>query len=318
MSEFNWNQIKLEDLDRKSFLKSYSVGCPELQGEQKKKVSKLDILSYWYVSSEYSTFIFIAVLAALHLLITTIFQFSTQAYEIGKFGGCKGTIEMYVLYGSVTIYGLIGCPIMLYRLKDVKDVYGIKSDIVTSVIVGMPCYLVFLGWKYIPFFKPIQEYFPSTMIIVLGLLSYHTFTIVLPIVRTFSKSKGLSRQTPNIPFSDILTDQTLLTKFRRYTLEEFTVENLLFYETCREFKEVHSSELHNVDMNIHALRIFAKFVKSGTMYQVNLLESTRKEIENQIRARQVTCNIFDQAMEEIYYLMHSWSYPRFLRTISRL
>lgn len=333
ISEYEWNRVKLADLNRKSLIKYDLSNAKKVLKDsssdvaEKEKFNLWEKVCIWYIHSKYSTTLFICALCGIHIAITSVLQAVSKSFSISpmKFTDCKGREEMYPLYLSFALYGILGCPLILYRLNNVVDAYGIKSDIVKSILVGFPCYALFLLWKHASFMEMPRVYMPSTFIILWGLIAYHTSSVTFPVFRTFwHKRKGdpSSPFHPPLSLKDALNDQTLLTKFRKFTVTEFAVENLLFYETCTEFKSFHKRQLGSSNASVELFKqnieaIYDQFIKPGSAYEVNIMEVSRKNIEEQMLLPQPSLDIFEAAKDEIYYLMLSWSFPRFLKTLKQ-
>ena len=63
--------------------------------------------------------------------------------------------------------------------------------------------------------------------------------------------------------------------------------------------------------------IYGKFIKQGSLYEVNINGSTRRLMEEKLAQGKFTCEFFDSAFEEVYHLLVSWSLPRFLRRLNQ-
>lgn len=144
-----------------------------------------------------------------------------------------------------------------------------------------------------------------------------------------------------LTLDNIFSDGLLLAKFRKFTITEFAVENLLFYEICKEYKQLWpaSATMTNLPQNQHvvlnqnhvfscslektselfhepALQIYSKFIRSGSTYEININGRTKRKIEERIVDCLIYEDLFDEALEEVSQLLISWSLPRFLETLN--
>ena len=153
------------------------------------------------------------------------------------------------------------------------------------------------------------------------------------------------RQLEGLTLDKIFSDGILLAKFKKFTITEFAVENLLFYEICKEYKQLllspnmamgdlfqnqmsssssmnqnylfGSSSLDKANNLFYepALQIYSKFIKSGSTYEINIDGRTKKKIEDRINECRIREDLFDEALDEVARLLVSWSLPRFLETL---
>ena len=302
-------------------------------------------------------------------------------------GYCHAVVELIPSYILLGIYGFVLCPYVLYRMTFVSDAYGIKQDILLSIFVSWPAYGLFLTWKHTPFMALPRLYVPSLFILLAGLVSIHTIIIAIPAIKalraTFSSAVVPSDAEDNCdPSSDVfelyraergqsgsyfcdapssflskyhrltlkevLADPILLAKFRKFTITEFAVENLLFIETVSDFKshyqhlavllDQNKAALEGMDVDVvlvdsenlvptnwhESLRdpimtIYTKFIKSASPYEININGQTRKLIEESIfsgNPQALSLTIFDAAEKEVFILLNSWSLPRFLYSLN--
>ncbi|KAL2092346.1 hypothetical protein ACEWY4_012144 [Coilia grayii] len=109
-------------------------------------------------------------------------------------------------------------------------------------------------------------------------------------------------------FEQLLSHKYGVAVFRAFLQTEFSEENLDFWLSCEDFKQVKSQS----KMASRAKKIFAEHVSIQACREVNLdsftREQTRENLEN------VTVSCFDLAQSRIYGLMERDSYPRFLRS----
>ncbi len=104
-----------------------------------------------------------------------------------------------------------------------------------------------------------------------------------------------------------------MTTFRTFLRRSVAEENVNFWIAARKFRhsaiEYSENELHD-----KAFEIFETYCKEGSEHQVNLPCSMRSELKNCVDKKNITPEIFDSSIDEIYLLMERDSYARFKRT----
>ncbi|KAJ3179494.1 hypothetical protein HK101_010029 [Irineochytrium annulatum] len=91
-------------------------------------------------------------------------------------------LSAYVVAG---LYLAMGSPVLLYMLRNVRDANGIRTDITTTLIVGMPLFVTWLVMLSLPATsRTINQVLPSTYIPVIVFLTAQFTSIVVPLWRT--------------------------------------------------------------------------------------------------------------------------------------
>lgn len=119
-------------------------------------------------------------------------------------------------------------------------------------------------------------------------------------------------------FQQVLQDETLCELFERYTLLEFSRENLLFYRAVCALRSTHASlppAAAKIFLTEKSKNLYAQFICQNSPAEVNIPGPARKRIETRIAEMDIDLTLFDEAQREVFKLMQSWSYPRFLRTL---
>lgn len=143
--------------------------------------------------------------------------------------------------------------------------------------------------------------------------------------RLYDSSSPAASMSPIIPpelkpptFNQVLQDDILCELFERYTLLEFSRENLLFYRAVCGLRSTFAS------LPTGAAQIFlveksrslaSQFIHINAPAEVNIPGPVRKRIESRLAEYDVDLTLFDEAQREVFRLMQNWSYPRFLRTL---
>lgn len=119
-------------------------------------------------------------------------------------------------------------------------------------------------------------------------------------------------------FNQVLQDEVLCELFERYTLLEFSRENLLFYRAVCSLRTTFAS-LPNGAAQIFLVEksrsLASQFIHINSPAEINIPGPVRKRIESRLSELDVDLTLFDEAQREVFRLMQNWSYPRFLRTL---
>ncbi|XP_070819923.1 regulator of G-protein signaling 3-like [Chaetodon trifascialis] len=107
----------------------------------------------------------------------------------------------------------------------------------------------------------------------------------------------------------LLTNQYGLVVFRHFLRSEFSEENLDFWLAVDSFKKTCPFS----NMAARAVKIYEEFISTNAARQVNL-DSAVRESTNQSLRLGVNSASFQLAQDQIFGLMETDSYPRFLRS----
>uniref|UniRef100_A0A3B4ARJ3 RGS domain-containing protein n=1 Tax=Periophthalmus magnuspinnatus TaxID=409849 RepID=A0A3B4ARJ3_9GOBI len=99
-----------------------------------------------------------------------------------------------------------------------------------------------------------------------------------------------------------------LAVFRHFLRSEFSEENLDFWLAVEKFKRTCPQK-----MVFKATRIYNEFISCNATRQVNI-DSAVRELTNQSLSLRISPSVFRLAQEQIYNLMLTDSYPRFLKS----
>ncbi|XP_062515002.1 uncharacterized protein LOC134190567 isoform X2 [Corticium candelabrum] len=105
----------------------------------------------------------------------------------------------------------------------------------------------------------------------------------------------------------LLTDPDGADLFMTFLQSEFSEENLQFWQSCEELKQLRGQALHH-----KARQIFAKFLEPGAPAEVNIDAETQKGIAASLTSP--TPDMLNMAQQVVYTLMERDSYRRFLKS----
>ena len=119
-------------------------------------------------------------------------------------------------------------------------------------------------------------------------------------------------------FNQVLQDEILCELFERYTLLEFSRENLLFYRAVCGLRTNFAAlppGAAQIFLVEKSRSLASQFIHINSPAEINIPGPVRKRIESRLSELDVDLTLFDEAQREVFRLMQNWSYPRFLRTL---
>ncbi len=141
--------------------------------------------------------------------------------------------------------------------------------------------------------------------------------------RQLKKTKDNYVQDLNMALrlENVLEDPLLSAYFRRFLRLSFQEENFLFFQDVQDMKVQHyvkaASKEINPDMSLEdilrvsAMKIFEKFVKNSSIYQVNISAEIYSKIHKRIEEDDFQEDMYDDAQREIFLQMRSGGFMEF-------
>ncbi|KAJ3444716.1 regulator of g protein signaling [Anaeramoeba flamelloides] len=111
-----------------------------------------------------------------------------------------------------------------------------------------------------------------------------------------------------IPFDLLVTKKKYSKFFMNFLKSQFTEENLLFFDKVNTFKKIKKKD----ELKNEAKNIYGKFIEEGAKMQINIDSVTRNNIITKVKSNNINSDIFEQAQNQIYFLMLNDPYSRFL------
>ncbi|XP_021353018.1 regulator of G-protein signaling loco-like [Mizuhopecten yessoensis] len=111
-----------------------------------------------------------------------------------------------------------------------------------------------------------------------------------------------------VSFDKLLLCGGGLSVFTEFLKKEFSEENILFWRTCEQYKSICDPDQRKAA----AKDIYNKYVAEIALDAVNIDHSARQQVESELPTPSVFT--FDQPQQDIYRLMKTDSYTRFLKS----
>eukprot|EP01113_Clastostelium_recurvatum_P031314 TRINITY_DN3897_c0_g1_i1.p1 TRINITY_DN3897_c0_g1~~TRINITY_DN3897_c0_g1_i1.p1 ORF type:complete len:471 (+),score=135.89 TRINITY_DN3897_c0_g1_i1:181-1593(+) len=259
------------------------------------------------------------ILGALHAGLSTTHLATGTA-------GCNITERWTVLAVSALVVLMVIVFIFLvFKMKYVSDAFSINNELklvclIATLFVTVNLVLMSLddyAWPKTPYIGYI-----TGSLVICGLL----ISVGWPLWRSFFPKKGgddmqlkqLGDDTFTLPprnpdffvFVEFLKDPEARRSFQEFLVNEFSVENILFWQDVQTFR---LSGDNPADLQRISDELVSKYVNNGSPMQINVSSTTNTAIKRVVSGdTPVSVTMFDNAENEIIHLMKNDSYPRFL------
>jgi len=198
---------------------------------------------------------------------------------------------------------LISVIILIYYLRKVNDAFNIKNEL---IVIGI-CIIIFFGMQ------------------IAGLLDLYSFLIILIIILIFSISftapvilsyrKIQQKLTNTISINEFLGIPLYFTAFVKYSIKEFATEKPLFYNAHKNFLTTYKNTINDDEKSKLVVQLYNKYIKENSPLQLNLPQELVVSIENKLKKKEFSENIFDGIANHNLETMISDSWPRFLKSV---
>eukprot|EP00924_Labyrinthula_sp_SR-Ha-C_P014596 snap_masked-scaffold_34-processed-gene-2.12-mRNA-1 protein AED:1.00 eAED:1.00 QI:0/-1/0/0/-1/1/1/0/397 len=144
------------------------------------------------------------------------------------------------------------------------------------------------------------------------------FIVLIHPIYVVTRSK---KRLNGVSLANLLKTKTGKTLFLNHLVNEFSSENLFFYlEAQKWINEVNilEQQMSSQALISRAETIFSTFVESGSQFEINISHASRSEVSLALRKMKAEAKlnpeVFSSALEEVFTLMETDSYPRFSTT----
>ncbi|KAK9704492.1 hypothetical protein K7432_010161 [Basidiobolus ranarum] len=317
---YRYNQAKLFS-DMNTFLR-------EIEPEMKQKNSSLKSLPHrfgiseeWYIGkqqlmSSKTLLTYVGYLVVFHIFLTVLIQIgSDQSVTTGAVG-CGFTWELIPRVTFQAFYVFIMLPGLAFFIWGIEDTYWIKKELIVVTVVEAINFIARTLLLFTPSMQTGSFLFSESLWTLAALVVVHFNTVIIPILNSYLNTERNLRTDKN-SFIRVLKDPQLFTNFKLFTVKDFSVENILFYEhfenllnLARSHPEVEEPDLVSQEID----RMYQLFFAPGARYELNLTGATMDAIKLGLETgRPYSTTIFEEAQVEILTVMYQHSFPRFLR-----
>ncbi|KAK9762849.1 hypothetical protein K7432_011008 [Basidiobolus ranarum] len=280
----------------------------------------------------------IGIALAFHVMVLIVLQaFSENIAIIPQVAmhNCFAGWEWIPHQIFVVCYNVI-LFVFVIMLRNVSDAYGIRGELLYMSIVNMFFDILFIIYYHVPVFRTFDPHDYAVNLAFVPLLTFHYHMIVRPVMATlgyaglssfiFRRNRVISDSSINsypltatkVSFEQVMESSTLWEQFKLFAVQDFTVENVLFFERCRKLKydwmteDETQSKVDNMEIEIQD--VYNTFIAPNARFMVNLNGKTRRLILECLKQRNFSVDIFERALDEVAELMFRNTYPRFLQS----
>ncbi|ORX97880.1 hypothetical protein K493DRAFT_313890 [Basidiobolus meristosporus CBS 931.73] len=273
-----------------------------------------------------------------HIMILIVLQaFSENIAIIPKVitSNCFNGWEWIPHQIFVVLYNVI-LFIFVIMLRNVSDAYGIRGELLYMSLVNMFFDVFFIIYFHISTLRTFDPNDYAVNLAFIPLLTFQYHMIVRPVLITRgypSITSLFSRRTGNdlssninaypltatkVSFEQVMDNYTLWEQFKLFAVQDFSVENVLFFERCRRLKDSwtcdETGELKVEVIETEVRDVYDTFITPNARLMVNLNGKTRRQIQEALNQKNISVDIFDRAVEEVSELMFRNTYPRFIQS----
>ncbi|KAJ6235009.1 hypothetical protein M0813_28988 [Anaeramoeba flamelloides] len=129
------------------------------------------------------------------------------------------------------------------------------------------------------------------------------------------KSKEMETKESNIAITSLeqlLSIPKGVDYFKEFLCQELNQENIMFFQ---EVKNLKNSCPNLKQLAKASKRIFEKFIKPESLFEINIISKMRKEIIKSIQKKNYSLNMFDKAQEVVFDLMNLNSWKGFQESL---
>ncbi|KAJ3051252.1 hypothetical protein HK097_007770 [Rhizophlyctis rosea] len=204
---------------------------------------------------------------AFDVLSLVIVQAYTPTFRIWPeidVNWCVSNYEYFPMYVAIALYCVFVCPIILWKLRTVRDTRGHRTDMLMSVVGGLFCYIMFLVWNFIVPEDVWGKWWPRLLFHCMFMNIGHFASVILPVYQCIRDDRMLSSKHLLLnmeSFMKVLNDPQLFQEFKNFTalgrleygfrprlphvensilhnFTDFCVESPLFFEAYQELQVV--------------------------------------------------------------------------------
>ncbi|ORX81184.1 regulator of G protein signaling superfamily [Basidiobolus meristosporus CBS 931.73] len=258
---------------------------------------------------------------AFQTVLTLIIQVFTIKFQITPkiaTGGCLVGWEFIPVWLTSAFYVFLLCPLFITWIRGVNDAYGIRRELIADFTLGVLAFLLYIIFASFPQMKNIRLIFPAAHWSVVALVFSHIFSIVAPTIEALKGGPKTRKSTSLASFDSMVEDPRQFEVFKRFTLRDFSVENVLFYERVIQLKLKYQDLPYNpkgslsTEVVYELTNIYNTFITTGSEFELNLEAATISRLKERFQ-KELRLDVFDQALMEVRNLMYRYTYPRFVK-----
>jgi hypothetical protein len=227
-----------------------------------------------------------------------------------------------------------------WNLRQVVDGFMIKQELRFTAFIGVAVVIPWFIFNNV--FQSVNtSVFPfSTFVILVGIFFAMAASTGLPLYRSIYKPLALDdlHVAEDIAtLKGLLSDPDGFNSFKNFLSHEFSVENILFWREVEDFRQKKARGVGSLELLGEAQSMYAKYIIPGAPFEVNLPATIVNDLQRRLKAEfgglaasaresdsnakllpetfesdTQTPTIFDAAQKNIFHLMETDSYQRYI------
>ncbi|KAG2381581.1 hypothetical protein C9374_005965 [Naegleria lovaniensis] len=242
---------------------------------------------------------------AIHLIVFLILILTDlKYYNTHPFlHGCPTGARAYAVFALTAFYVIIAY-IMLFTVTFlVKENWFIRIEVFIVMTFWLVDVLIFLIFGVVGTYSRYAEHsFPAGWVILFAIVFDNTCSCLIPVILSFYTSRfswadptqtgagGGDDSLSHTEIREILSDKKARQLFKKFAIESFVPEGVLFWEDALAFKRIKGREKRKR----FAQTIVEKYVKYGAKLELNLPNRSawENEILHLLEGKSVPNNVF--------------------------
>eukprot|EP00924_Labyrinthula_sp_SR-Ha-C_P014451 snap_masked-scaffold_20-processed-gene-5.84-mRNA-1 protein AED:1.00 eAED:1.00 QI:0/-1/0/0/-1/1/1/0/446 len=265
-------------------------------------------------------------LAVFGLILITIYAAIIAYFSCPSSGNClynDNSTESVINLSLNLIPSLLFFGMLFYTRKQLKtypDPLNLLREMQQLILIPTFAAVVYIVLRVSDPFGVNDENgktsFSYAIVIDVSFLVAFIIFVSIPAIKTYqSKFKTYAQEAETYSLTEILDNSTGMKLFKNHLIFEFSVENLYFYLTAKEWKAgFEKNALRRDYFEEEAKTIYKRYLQEGAANQVNLGFSEVDKILKRIEKGEISLTLFDEVVYNIFVLMSQDSFSRFKET----
>ncbi|GBG30362.1 Regulator of G-protein signaling loco [Hondaea fermentalgiana] len=278
------------------------------------------LLLFIFTTNAYGVLIWIGTLIVAFVYIAVLHVINESPLGRGCLGCGSSSFE--TVYLGVVLLSMAGLgAFLLWRIRFEEDPLGIVAELRLALWCFVPFVFLSLLTAIDPGDLAREGIFSWSEMMPLNIAAVHFVQCPLQLLRCRQKSSAAlckidsatqSADNHSAPqtLEEVLAVPSGRHTFMRFLAKEWSVENLYFHDAVLRFRNLHRSR-------DQALKIYRTFVADGAIFQVNISSASRSAIHQALETNvgsEPSEDLFDEADGEVFLLMRTDSFERFIRS----
>lgn len=292
---------------------------------EKSSVNRMEnrlLFLFFFTTNAYGVMIWTLTLIIAFIYISYLYTVNDSPLGYG----CTGCGPMHnetaflasVLLGMWAI-GLL----LLFHIRKEEDPLGIMSELRMVLWLYVPFVITSVLDTVDPGHTAKDGTFSWTLIMPLWFAAMHFVQCPMQLMKKYQRRVSVKAAPEKDTESGSRIPQTLEEvlaipsgrhTFVRFLGKEWSVENMYFHDAVLRYQALDGNGVTRYEQ---ALKVYRTFIPDTALFQVNISHTVRHKIEHQVaelEPGEAPEDLFDAANEEIFHLMKTDSFERFVKS----